>query len=252
MIGKFLTSVFLICFSLSLFSQSTGAEYYFYPKGQDAYEGGDVQFYKDFHQILKDKGLKPCENKNEVHILKLVVFEDASIKYVIDELNPDSTIKSKCAFELSLEVLKYMDKWKPAVLDNVKKPALTRFIIFPDALFDKYKEGYVAENFEEIAGFGKKEGMPGGINAFRAEVVKNIDLRGFVWNKAFQLVVTFVINREGKLVDLQLVESSGNKEFDERILDGIRSIRKKWTPATIHGEPVNYRFRLPLSFSYGE
>jgi outer membrane biosynthesis protein TonB len=51
------------------------------------------------------------------------------------------------------------------------------------------------------------------------------------------------------LIDLQLVESSGNSEFDERILDGIKRIRKKWTPARINNEPVNYRFSLPLSFS---
>lgn len=245
MIKKNLMGTFLLCLSLFVYSQNIS----YFPKEQEPYEGGPVQFYKDFHQVLLDKGLRPCEDKNEFLVLKLVVYEDASVKYVKDELNPELNIKSKCAFELSLEVLRYMDKWKPAVFENIKKPAITEFIIFPDALFDKYKQGYLPENYTKIVAFGEKGGMPGGVNAFRAEVSKNIDLSGFVWDKAFQLVVTFVINREGKLIDLQLVESSGNSEFDERILDGIKRIRKRWTPARINNEPVNYRFRLPLSFS---
>ncbi|MET3537755.1 energy transducer TonB [Chryseobacterium limigenitum] len=248
-IEKLLFAISLLLFSFQIFGQTIMNKY---PVGQNSYEGGDVQFYKDFHQILIDKKLKPCENKNEFHVLKLVVYEDASVKYVKDELNADAAIKNKCTFDLSLEVLRYMDKWKPATFDDIKKPTITWFIIFPDALFDKYKEGYLPQNFEERAGFDKKDGLPGGINSFRAEVVRNVDLRGFKWSEPFKLVVTFVVNREGKIEQLKLDESSGNDEFDERILDGIRSIRKRWSPAKIHGEPINYRFRLPLNFSASE
>lgn len=220
-----------------------------YPKDQNSYEGGDVQFYKDFHQIVTDKSLKPCDNKKEFFTLKLVVYEDATVKYVKDESNNELITKNKCAFDLSLEVLKHMDHWKPAVFDGIKKPAVTRFIIFPDALFAGYKEGYLPQNFIEETVFGKEEGLPGGINNFRNEVVRHVDLRGFEWNQPFRLVVVFVVNKEGKIDQLALEESSGNAEFDERILEGIKSIRKKWSPARIHGEPVDYRFRLPLSFS---
>jgi hypothetical protein len=90
MIRKKLVGMFLLCLSLFAYSQNIS----YFPKGQESYDGGPVQFYKDFHQILIDKGLKPCENKNEFHMLKLVVYEDASVKYVKDELNPELTIKS--------------------------------------------------------------------------------------------------------------------------------------------------------------
>lgn len=246
MIKNFYYCLPFLFFSLQFFGQEVMNKY---PTGQYSYDGGDVKFYQDFHQILLDKNLKPCENKNEFQILKLVVYEDASVKYVKDELNSESATSNKCAFDLSLEVLKYMDKWKPATFDNVKKPALTAFFIFPDALFDKYHQGYLPQNFEQIAAFGKKDGLPGGVNAFRSEVAKNVDLSGFIWKQPFKLVVTFVVNREGKMEQLKLDESSGNDEFDKRILDGIKSIRKKWSPAKIHGEPVNYRFKLPLNFS---
>lgn len=232
--------IFLLNFSLSIFGQEIMNHY---PAGQDAYEGGEVQFYKDFHQILIDKKLTPCENKNELFTLKLVVYEDATIKYVKSDLSPEAMVNNKCAFNLGRDVLKYMDKWKPAVFEGVKKPTITEFIVYPDALFDKYKEGYTAKNFAETATF------PGGINAFRQEVAKNIDLNGFIWKEPFKLVVRFVVNGEGKLEDVELAESSGFAMFDERVLDGFKKVKKKWKPATIHREPVKYRFMLPLKFT---
>lgn len=91
--------------------------------------------------------------------------------------------------------------------------------------------------------------MPGGMNSFRAEVAKQIDLSGFVWNEPFNLVVNFTVSKEGKMENIKLEESSGNAEFDQRILDGIKRIRKKkWTPAHRNGEPVESFFRLPMTF----
>ncbi|WP_083996758.1 energy transducer TonB [Chryseobacterium sp. BLS98] len=91
--------------------------------------------------------------------------------------------------------------------------------------------------------------MPGGINSFRTEVAKQIDLSDFVWNEPFKLVVTFIVSKEGKMENVKLEESSGNAEFDQRILDGIRRIKKKkWTSASKNGEAVESFFRLPMTF----
>jgi TonB family protein len=94
-----------------------------------------------------------------------------------------------------------------------------------------------------------KEAMPGGINSFRAEVAKQIDLSDFIWNEPFKLVVTFFVSKEGKMENIKLQESSGNAEFDQRIIDGIKRMRKKkWTPAKRYGEPVESFYTLPLTF----
>ena len=58
----------------------------------------------------------------------------------------------------------------------------------------------------------------------------------------------FIINKEGKMEDVRLEESSGNPDFDRRIINGVKSVKKKWNPATINGVPIKFRFRLPLSF----
>lgn len=243
MTKKILSSIFLLSFSLKLFCQTTASEYYVYPREQDAYIGGQEQFYKDFHQILIDKKLKPCENKNEVYYMKILVNEDASIKYVKDHTNTEMAAKNKCAYDLGLHVAGYLKKWNPVVIDGIKKQAVAGFFIIPDALFENYKEGYIPQ--ADPASF---QNMPDGINKFRGEVVKRIDLTGYKWDKGFQLVVDFVVNAEGNISDIHLEQSSGVKEFDNRIIDGIKSIRKKWSPAKVGGIPVSYRFRLPLSF----
>ncbi|HCA09000.1 MAG TPA: hypothetical protein DEO71_17645 [Chryseobacterium sp.] len=229
----------LTVFSLKVSGQEAPVDY---PKGMDSYDGGEVQFYRDFHQILIDKRLKPCKDKNELYNLKLVVYEDASVKYGID--NSSAASNNKCAFELGVKVLEYMNKWKPAVINGIKKPAVTSFLISPDIMFNRYKDGYTTQDIATILE------MPGGMGRFRAEVARQIDISDFVWNTPFKLVVTFAVSNEGEMENVQLKESSGNSEFDQRILDGIKRMRKKkWTPAKRNGEPVESFYTLPLNFN---
>lgn len=234
-------------FSTAVFSQNFYEDQYVYPKDQFPYIGGEAQFYKDFHQILISKNLKPCENKDEMYNLKVIIATDSSIKYLKDDSNKEMAEKNKCTYDLGLEVVSYMNKWKPAFVDGEKRQSIAHFYIIPNDLFENYKEGYVPQG--NAANFG---GLAGGVNAFRQEVVKRVDLRGYQWDKPFKMLVTFVVNKEGEMEDFQVVQSSGLPEFDQRVINGIKSIKgkkHKWNPATINGQPVKYRFRLPLSFS---
>jgi hypothetical protein len=106
--------------SLNTFGQTATSSLYYYPPDQQPYQGGNVQFFKDFHQILIDNNLKPCENKNEVYYLKVLINEDASVKYVKDTSNKESAEENKCSYELGLQVIKHMNKWNSAVVDGVK------------------------------------------------------------------------------------------------------------------------------------
>ena len=75
-----------------------------YPKGQSDYNGGNIQFYKELHQLILDKKIQPCENKNELYNVKFVVYPDATIKFVKEE-NPEKAEKNKCAFDLTRRLL---------------------------------------------------------------------------------------------------------------------------------------------------
>lgn len=246
---RFFTAAFVLLFSF-FNAQEITEEHYVYPPGQYPYEGGEAQFYKDFHEIVTNKGLKPCDNKDEIYNLKVIITENGTVKYLRDDSNKEMAELNKCTYNLGLEVVSYMDKWKPIVIDGKKQQSIAHFFIIPNDLFENYKEGYIPEG--QVANY---KDLPGGINAFRKELVKRIDLRGYQWNKTFKMVVSFVVNKEGEMEDFKVLQSSGLTEFDQRVISGIKSIKGKkyrWTPAKINGIPVKYRFRLPLTFAAAE
>lgn len=225
-----------------LYSNSFAQDIYEqYPAGQTDYIGGNIQFYKDFHQVLKNKNFQPCENKKETLSFRIVVYPDKKIKYVKSE-DSESLEKNKCAFELTKEVAKYLTGWNPAVVDGNKVAAVTSFWIIPHELFQDLPEGYDPVNDMEMATY------EGGINNFRKKVFQSIDLSRFSFTGTFRLEVTFIVETDGKMSDVQLAESTGLKAFDDMVIKGISQIRNKWTPGNIHGIPVRYRFRLPLAF----
>lgn len=243
--NKFYFLLFLL--NVISFNAQILEEYNFYPKDQFPYEGGEIQFYKDFHDILIANNLKPCEDKHESYNMKVIISETGSVKYLKDDSNNEMAEKNKCAYDLGLKVASKMTKWKPLIVDGEKKQAIGSFYIIPNDLFDNYKEGYFID--EKMAMFDGLSG--GGINEFRKEVVKRINLTGYKWNQAFKMQIVFVVNRQGEMEDFKVMQSSGLPEFDQRVISGIKNVqkKKKWTPATINGEPVRYRFKLPLSFS---
>ena len=225
-----------------LYSNSFAQDIYEqYPAGQTDYIGGNVQFYKDFHQVLIDKKLQPCENKNEAFSFRIVVYPDKKIKYIKSE-DSESLEKNKCAFELTKEVAKYLTGWNPAIVDGNKVAAVTSFWIIPHELFQELPQGYDPVNDMEMATY------EGGINNFRKKVFQSIDLSRFTFTGTFRLEVTFIVETDGKMSDVQLAQSTGLKAFDDMVIKSISQIRNKWTPGNIHGIPVRYRFRLPLAF----
>lgn len=221
-----------------MFSQTIHEKY---PDNQTDYIGGNVQFYKDFQQVLKDKNLEPCADKAENLHFRLVVYPDKSIKYVKSE---DPTVETyKCTFELSKQVVKYLKGWNPAEVNGEKVAAATTFLIIPSELFGEIKEGYDPINDLEMAMY------EGGIQKFRKKVFQGIDISGYNFTGTFRMEATFYIERDGSMSNIELAQSSGLKVFDDMIITSLSKIKNKWKPGTIHGIPVRYKFRLPIAFA---
>lgn len=229
--------LFAFFFSTLYFSQDI---YEKYPEGQTDYIGGNIQFYKDFRKVILEKNLQPCENKNENINFRIVIYPDHKIKYVKNE--DSNWEENKCAFDLSKEVAKNLTGWNPAIVDGNKVAAVTSFWIIPHELFQELPQGYDPVNDMEMATY------EGGINNFRKKVFQSIDLSRFTFTGTFRLEVTFIVETDGKMSDVQLAQSTGLKAFDDMVIKSISQIRNKWTPGNIHGIPVRYRFRLPLAF----
>lgn len=213
-----------------------------YPEKQDFYEGGRVQFYKDFQRILIEKNMKPCENRYENYSMGIVVYPDHSIKYVKSDDEKEMQ-EFKCTFDLTREVLKYLDGWVPAEVDGKKVAAITNVLIIPHDLFGDLKPNYDPLEGEAVAVY------EGGINKFRKKVFQNIDLNRFTFKGTFRLKVTFIVERDGTMSNVKLEESSGLKQFDDMVLRAVSTIKRKWQPARISNIPVRSYYRLPLAFT---
>lgn len=111
-----------------------------YPDHQLPYKGGYEAYYKDFHDIIIDKKLQPCSNKNEIYQFSVLVRPDSTIQFIKD-LNAKVVESNKCTHDLAREVAKYQKGWSPALINNIKQSAVARFMIFPDDLFNNYREG---------------------------------------------------------------------------------------------------------------
>ena len=229
----------LVFLNSFLFAQTIPA----FPADQHSYLGGEVNFYKDFQKILLEKQLKPCTNKKEHLKAVIVVKTDDTAELYSDENTPQKD--SKCAEALTAEVVKLMPGWVAAKIDGKNTVALTHYFIYPDAFFDNFETGYTPDNYFKMPVF------PGGIQAFRKEVDNRADGSGFYvkGDGKVTLTVMFTVNEEGIMENAMLENSSGLEQYDEMILYSVKSIKKKWTPATIHGVATKYRFRMPISYT---
>lgn len=112
-------------------------------------------------------------------------------------------------------------------------------VVYPDS-----PEYYVSDQRYTNAEF------PGGIGAFRALIARNVDVSRYTANIDFSLKVRFEVGTDGKIDNIYLSESSGNKGFDADVLRGVQYVTKKWKPATFYGVPTTATFTLPLSFRF--
>jgi protein TonB len=91
--------------------------------------------------------------------------------------------------------------------------------------------------------------FPGGLNAFRQKVSDNFD--GSVMDGGegnLKVDITFVVERDGSLTDIRA--TGPNSDFNSEAIRTIKSIKNKWTPAKVNGQPVRSRYRLPLVMNF--
>lgn len=213
-----------------------------YPKNQIPYKGGYVGYYKDFHDIVIDKGLKPCANTQEFYQFSILVTPDAKVKFIKD-FNEKGIQENKCAYNLARKVAKHQTDWIPATIDGVKQNAIANFVIYPDDIFNRYAAGYLPALTLPVYNNKKEKNM----EYFWKELRNNFDLKRFNWNNTFSVDVDFTITKEGKLEDIFLSKPTGLAEFDKMIDYGFKRMKKKWDPATINAMPVDYRIRYTIN-----
>lgn len=91
---------------------------------------------------------------------------------------------------------------------------------------------------------------PNGINALREQVSDLIYTETLTpVNITLKTEVTFVVERDGSITDI--VANGENEEFNKQAEIAMYLLPEKFVkPAILNGNPVRYRFRLPLKINF--
>src|SRR5690606_14455649 len=90
----------------------------------------------------------------------------------------------------------------------------------------------------------EKAEFPGGMNEFRKAVMNSFDMLKIRGRGRFSCEATFVIDRKGKITDIKY---TGNRSLGKEMVRSISTIKTRWIPAKINGEPVKSMFRFPIT-----
>ncbi|MBD3904299.1 M56 family metallopeptidase [Chryseobacterium sp. Ch-15] len=92
---------------------------------------------------------------------------------------------------------------------------------------------------------------PGGINELRKKVSKNFNSVIFgETNGLVRSTITFVVDKNGSIRDLKA--EGENEKFNNEVLRVAKEANENvtWKPATKDGEPVAYRYNLPIAMQF--
>lgn len=105
----------------------------------------------------------------------------------------------------------------------------------------EYKRGLCIT--EQIAEF-----PDGGSQNFRKLIVDNFREKKVKGEGKESCELKFVIGRDGSISNI--TANGSNESFNKEAIRAISKIKTKWIPATIDGQPVRYRFRIPLNLDF--
>ncbi len=102
---------------------------------------------------------------------------------------------------------------------------------------------------ENSVGLDEQPEFPGGINRFYEEIKRRFDPEALEESdKVHKVFVTFVIERNGTMTDIQILRNA-DELVDKEALRVLHAIKAKWRPGQKKGEPVRSRFTIPITVS---
>ena len=91
--------------------------------------------------------------------------------------------------------------------------------------------------------------FPGGMNALVAYLSKNIKYPQDAQDQGVQgrVTVSFVVNKDGTVVDPEVMKSSNFASLDKEALRVVKAM-PKWNPGKQRGKPVRVKYSVPVTF----
>jgi protein TonB len=90
--------------------------------------------------------------------------------------------------------------------------------------------------------------FPGGIDSFRNKVMNNFDNSGLDSGDLMKTTITFIVERDGTISGIKA--DGKNADFNSEALRTVKSIKGKWIPAKVKGQPVRSYFKFPISMKF--
>jgi protein TonB len=91
----------------------------------------------------------------------------------------------------------------------------------------------------------KQPSFPGGINKFYTYVAQNFKAPETIISKTMKVYVSFVIEKDGTMTDIQIVRNPGYG-LDQEAIRVLKSLKIKWSPGILNGKPVRTFYNLPI------
>ncbi len=86
---------------------------------------------------------------------------------------------------------------------------------------------------------------PGGMGNFYKDVADAIDKSNIEDITSYNVIVGFVIERDGSLSDIKILRGS-DKILEKEAIRALKSMRKKWNPGWLNGAKVRTQYSLPI------
>lgn len=188
----------------------------------------DVAKVKEFlreHNVLKINLIKAETNKE---ITSISVNELTSPNIMIDGVVSDEN------------ALKNLN---PETIDEVKVDKDKNSII----ITTKTRESQTAAHEEEFVVVEEMPQFPGGNEAMQKYIAENLKYpKTAIKGEQGRVIVSFVINKRGKVGDVKLIRSV-SPELDAEAVRVIQDM-PDWIPGKQRGKAVNVRYTIPIVF----
>ena len=91
--------------------------------------------------------------------------------------------------------------------------------------------------------------FPGGVNAFVLYLQKNLRYPMKARKNGIEgrVLVQFVVEKDGRISDIDVIRSSGNEMLDKEAVRVIHSM-PRWKPGSNKGKPVRVSYTAPINF----
>lgn len=124
-------------------------------------------------------------------------------------------------------------------LERIKKEGLGNAVSYDNSIISTLDVETIAEKIPEY---------PTGINGLRSEIAQNFNTYAVSGNGTIRTEISFVIEKDGSISNVKAFGK--NESFNKQAEISLYLTQFQWKPATIVGQPVRYRFKLPLTLNF--